>query len=389
MLCFTWYIYIHDFKIYSEPLRCLKINFTMAEPKGNPFLRKICSGYVGVPVCLLGLIGNVISFIAWKRINKKRSDSSQSAGVLMMALACVDSGLLVFFLLTESIPQLWPDVMHAAHFVAFHCYVGFPLFFFFIVASIWMVICVTYNRFIAVIFPYRALQLNSLKTTSGLIVLTLFFSFAINFPHFFNFRPSFNGTKIEKTKYGSSEVAERYDFWAHCMVLVLVPWVTIFALNSAIIYKLLRKKNIGQVRKGEGKKERQTTIILLVITISFLVFLVWQCLTQCFWMLHYGLNDKDTWFNVDSAYGPARLGVVINSAINFVLYCLSGGFFRKELKKMFCHSTYVKFNNTSTTRSSVISQRYSITKDSHISQRSDMPSVNYGATSPSESNKSV
>ena len=34
----------------------------------------------------------------------------------------------------------------------------------------------------------------------------------------------------------------------------------------------------------------------------------------------------------------AKLGVVINSAINFLLYCISGRRFRKELSTIICDS---------------------------------------------------
>ena len=53
-------------------------------------------------------------------------------------------------------------------------------------------------------------------------------------------------------------------------------------------------------------------------------------------MLKYGQNSKSgsVWFYVDSAYAFARLGVVVNSSINFVFYCLTGSMFRKEMFNM-------------------------------------------------------
>ena len=304
---------------------------------GNERLHKIASIYVAIPMCIFGLIGNIISIFVWKKINKKRSESGKSAGIYLIALAICDSGLLLFFLMTESFLQIDPTLNKNLRYIQFHSYVGFPFYFFFIVSSIWMVICVTMNRFIAVVYPHKAQDWNSLRVTYIIITATLLFSFCINIPHFFNLYPKYkDGIYSEaSTKYGASMTAFYYDFWTHCMALVLIPWVTIFCLNIAIIRKLKYREKLQSNIKGESKRERQTTVILLVISVSFLVFLIWQCITQCFWMLKDGQNSKSgsVWFYVDSAYAFARLGVVINSSINFVLYCLTGSMFRKEMFK--------------------------------------------------------
>ena len=50
-------------------------------PAGNERLHKIASIYVAIPICVFGLIGNIISIFVWKKINKKRSESGKSAGV--------------------------------------------------------------------------------------------------------------------------------------------------------------------------------------------------------------------------------------------------------------------------------------------------------------------
>ena len=81
------------------------------------------------------------------------------------------------------------------------------------------------------------------------------------------------------------------------------------------------------------------TRMLLVVTFAFLLFLAWQCVTQCFWMLGHGKkgdNDKTkTWNMVDASFAFAKLGVVFNSSINCWLYCFTSTMFRKEMHNMF------------------------------------------------------
>lgn len=327
-------------------------------PPGNHYLRLVFSVYVGLAVCGFGLIGNLISVLVWRRLNRKRSESGKTAGVFLIALAAVDSGLLIFFVLVESVQQLDPKINQNYYYVWFYCYIGYPMYFFFIVASIWMVISITYNRFVAVVLPHKTASLNTLKKSYIIIVGTLLFSFLINAPHFLNVRPvKKNGTntwKAAKTSYGKSRGSDKYDFWGHCMLLVLIPWVSIFILNFVIICKLnAGKKLLKDSVKRKMSKERQTTIILLSVTFSFLMFLIWQCITQCFYMMHFRRQDKKAWWDIDSAYAPARLGVILNSSINFLLYCCTGSMFRKEMFRMLAEwfhcNNYLVLLDTSTT----------------------------------------
>lgn len=56
--------------------------------------------------------------------------------------------------------------------------------------------------------------------------------------------------KIVPTEFGASEDSINYEFWAHCIVLVLAPWFTILSLNVAIIHKLRRQKQKFSNGKG-------------------------------------------------------------------------------------------------------------------------------------------
>ena len=349
---------------------------------GNPELHTIFSAYVGIAICIIGLIGNTISVIVWTRINKRRRDSGKSAGIFLIALAFSDSGLLISFMSTESFTSISTSVKTTFSYIWFYCYIGFPLYFFFIVLSIWMVISITYNRFIAVVFPHKTASLNTIPKSYLIIILTVLFSFAINMPHFFNFHPvedqhAPGKWKSGKTDYGNTYGAAMYDFWGHCMLLVLIPWILISVLNLVIIRKLYVNRPAS---KGKRSKEHQTTIILLTISIMFLFFLIWQCITQCFYMLHFKSGNSEVWFDISSAYAPARLGVILNSSINFLLYCLSGQMFRKEMYKMFAElcgcNNYLVLLESSSTMSKTLSRTVSISPsvmDKNPEERSSQP----------------
>ena len=115
----------------------------------------------------------------------------------------------------------------------------------------------------------------------------------------------------------------------------------------------------------QQKQEKQMTRMLLLVTFSFLILLAWQCISQCFFMLGVGKSDPTTnqWNIVNTSFAVAKLGVIINSSINWIFYCLSGTMFRKEMIKMFkrmsgttVSSTTMSSYKTTKTHESVVLQ---------------------------------
>ena len=85
------------------------------------------------------------------------------------------------------------------------------------------------------------------------------------------------------------------------------------------------------------RQEQQMTRALLFITFTFLVLLLWQCVTQCFWMLGYGKKHRNlsVWNTVDRSFAVAKLGVVLNSSTNWIFYCFTCSMFRKMTRNLF------------------------------------------------------
>ena len=46
------------------------------------------------------------------------------------------------------------------------------------------------------------------------------------------------GPSFEKTEYQKSEGGMFYEFWVHCIILILIPWVSVLAMNLQIIQKV-------------------------------------------------------------------------------------------------------------------------------------------------------
>lgn len=290
----------------------------------------------GTIFVVVGLVGNSFSISIWGR-KKMRS----STGTYLIAQAVADSGLLAFFFVTDSLVMICPSIKSLYAFGVFYSYIGYPIFFLFVILSIWITVGVTVDRYIQVCWISQSKAMcNYKKALTGIGIISLL-CFIINTPHFNTYYPVHpNDRKSSEsayayTEFGKGKGSQNYEFWVHCMILVLVPWVTIFTLNMLIIRKLqVNRQKLEKHRETTKTKshnrENQITRILLTVTFTFLVLIALQCITQCFFML----KPKTVNFElVDEAFAVAKLGIVINSSINFFLYCLTGRQFRKEFAK--------------------------------------------------------
>lgn len=298
----------------------------------------VTSAIVGTIFVIVGITGNILSISVWRR-PKMRS----STGTYLIGQAIADMGLLFFFFITESIPKMAPEVLTTHSYGVFFSYIGFPIFFLFVICSIWFTVGVTVDRYIQVCWISKSRDMcNTKRALIGLGIIT-FLCFIINTPHFASYEPvpsserNASDAGFRPTEYGAGTGSKNYEFWVHCMFLVLAPWATIFVLNMLIIQRVTKINRHMNDKRGESGKEKakksetQMTRLLLTVTFTFLVLIAFQCITQCFFM-----QDKGDHRIVQEAFSIAKLGIVINSSINFFLYCLSAKRFRKELSAIVC-----------------------------------------------------
>ncbi|XP_057295293.1 FMRFamide receptor-like [Hydractinia symbiolongicarpus] len=309
-------------------------------------LHWLCSVPFGITLVAIGLIGNIICFFVWNRILKWRLRGNHSTAIYFIALSVCDSAVLLFFLLTDTIKSNHPEIAKTYSYAVFYSWFGFPLFTIFLVTSVWLVVGVTLNRYLMMILPLKIHCFYSKRRTYWGIFAISMFSFLINIPHFFTYHPKeTNGTyMLAFTDYGESQGSINYEFWVHCMLLVLLPFFSIAFLNISLVYLVLKRlkkmKNSAEskILNANETRERRMTLTLLSITFTFLVLLAWQCVAQCFWMLSLRKADKNSsrWNQIDSSFAFAKISIIINCAINWILYCLTGTMFRKELMRLIC-----------------------------------------------------
>ena len=213
-------------------------------------LQWIFSVPVASSIILFGITGNVLAIIVWKRLlHILRARGNKSTAKTLITLSIFNIGVLVLFILNETIKIAYPSVVKSYYYAAFYAWVGYPGYYTFSVAVMGMIVVITLNRLILIVSPEKGKYWCTERRTNIVIIIVLILALATNIPHLFNYTAT-DGTGLERTNYGKSNAATKYHFWVYCVILVLGAWLIIACSNIVIIQKVSR--HVKRFRASSG-----------------------------------------------------------------------------------------------------------------------------------------
>ncbi|XP_041374784.1 thyrotropin-releasing hormone receptor-like [Gigantopelta aegis] len=292
-----------------------------------------------LPVLLfIGIPGNAITFVVLVFSSFRKSTTSMYLAVISVLDTLI---LLVsaFWYANREVSQL--DLINDVT-----CKLVFVVFYFSIHYNVLLVVAVTVERFIVVVFPLKAQLWISMRRTVVVIVCCGVFSFGLNLCHVF-----IRTAKVSRTtgKYfcgrtrepATKLFLEKAFPWIDSLLYCILPMMSLFALNTIMIHHM--KKHISRCLSLRNSKtnenqsnQRQMTVMLLLVSFSFLL------LTGPMGIVL--IVERYVWIPrtlKQTAVSRLLHSVIdnmmyMNHAINFMFYCFTGRKFRNELKRMCC-----------------------------------------------------
>ncbi|CAH1799914.1 unnamed protein product [Owenia fusiformis] len=308
----------------------------------NDFDLIIYTILIGI-ISVIGLTGNTLSIIV---LEKERNKSTTS--LLLQSLAVSDNSLLILSLLAFTIPQAylytgnvetWKRIMYILE-----RYIA-PLLQMPHIASVGLTVVVTINRYIALCRPLTSMRWETHFRVRLQITAVVLFSILYNVPRFFDFYvigyESNNKTMPLILGYDKTyNIA--YRTISYILVMYTVPLLTLAILNTKLIIELKKaaKERVRistcsrSMRRNEqvAGHQHDVTLILIVVVIVFIV-----CQTPCFvnqflWLF----RDPPRCGEVHYYYTrTSDMLAILNSSVNFFVYCLFGKKFRQTLANTF------------------------------------------------------
>ena len=311
--------------------------------------RFIMSVGVTGSLCIFGIVGNILTLMVFSKYNKSSSDlkNKSSAPLLLSGLAISDMILLLTLLVVKPVPSFvsFTHILSGLDFVSFFAFLfvyGWACVNLAQSINSWIIVVVTVHRFIAIIFPHKAaIHCTYKKAKLHLIVVTLAVC-AYEFASFFDRKVVKFVDSNNKTYYIPVHADHSFNYWyqivykttSYYLIMYIIPWI-LLAVMTVFLVRAVRQagKFRSQMATNQADNTEDVTKSLIAIVVMSLICRPWEPIRR---LMEATLGRQPGCGHYYFYYEefPA-LTTVINSSVNFILYCLFTKRFPETLKEMF------------------------------------------------------
>lgn len=303
-------------------------------------------GIVANVIVFFGLVGNTLSIVV---LRNKRMKSPTS--VYLIALAIYDCIVLLSMSLFLALPTIYPETGYLKGYNAAYPYMhpfAYPMALIAQTGTIYTTLGFTIERFIAVCKPLHAANMCTITRAKKVTILILICSVIYNIPRMVEYKIEMmvNVTDnvtypyIEPTTLGKNQTFRRvYFIYLTLFIMFLIPFILLSVLNYRLIRAVkqskMTRREFSSATSTSSSKENNLTVMLISV---IAVFMVCQ-LPSIADNILYAIVDESVLL-CSTLYIKfttiSNLMVVVNSAINFILYCLFGKKFRQVCFRTLC-----------------------------------------------------
>ncbi len=307
----------------------------------------VCSMYVIPAICIFGVVCNILNVIVLTR-----KHMTESPYTYLMGLALADLGLLVLAFVGTALSTRLGDGVY--FWKVYDGFIFYPFANVFANSSVWVTVLLTVERFISVQFPLRAKDLCTRSIARRSIVCIILIAIFINIPRFFcqNIieKPAGSGKFVLQSS--DFEMSQFYQVvtWLYIIVIHLIPLIIISSLNCCLIcalYKAQRHRHILQepflkstLVLQNSREQRRLTVTCIAIIILFLICIIPSAFSnRPVAMLLFSRGRSLLQFTNSLFYrvlkAVTNMLVVMNSSLNFIMYCVFNHKFVITLRYLF------------------------------------------------------
>lgn len=256
---------------------------------------------------------NILTAVALSRLATRTKKSSYwyllaltTSDILTQVFIIFVGFILQTAILARAVPRAFVHIVNVLEFTANH-------------ASIWVTVLLTVDRYVALCHPLRYRTVSYPRRTRRIIAAVFAVALATGIPFYW---------WLDAWRDADPPTAlDRVLKWVHCVTIYFLPCSIFLAANSVIIHKLKQRGRSGGRRPHRGK----TTALLLAVTAVFIV--LWAPRTAVMMCHLYVASVKRDW-RVHLALDVANMAAMLNTTLNFFLYCFVSDTFRRAVSEV-------------------------------------------------------
>ncbi len=301
-------------------------------------------------LCLLGYFGNIMTILVLHKDNRRTSNST-----LLQALAVLDCMFLtyvVLYVVLRSIHSYTGVLQGYADINAYIVAIVLPFGWTSQTATIWLVMLLAIDRFLIVSYPLKAKIFGRPKTARYSIIIMTIFAVLFNSPrwvhyYFVAFKTGIRSNvtfvshmSFELEGWNEEIYSKIYHIGLTIVFLFIIPLLVLIILNNKLIINIRKATKSRQAMtqgSSEGKSSSSTNVTrMMVIIISIFIL----CELPDFIASVIAVAKFEVDPVIYAYYAPVKeMLLVLNSSINFYLYCIFYKQFRQTLRVMLGYSS--------------------------------------------------
>ncbi|XP_045211431.2 FMRFamide receptor-like [Mercenaria mercenaria] len=313
-----------------------KVNLTYGDDSiqddGIDHLLQLMFIFWGVIMPIIGVIGvfgNILTGIVLFR-----REMRSTTVYFLRTLLITDTGIIVGAIMGVSVISitqldskelLFTDVIYPHIFTPIN---------YFVMAlqtlNVWTTVAVTVERYIAICFPFKSIEICNRRNAYIMIGITTLLSVVYNIPRCFATGLTTCGDRcymVITTDFGKTNFYTTvYSEWLYTILIYVIPLLMLGVLNTLLITELMRMRKRRSVTNSKENTEFNLSIVLVIIVVVFIICQTPGLVAQ-FHFLDAEVLMK--WTCVSNTL------FVLNSSVNFAIYTAVGKKFRTLLLKTF------------------------------------------------------
>lgn len=255
---------------------------------------------------------------------------------------------------------------------------AYPFAILFQIATVWINVGMSIDRFVAIHFPLRSLKYCTISNAKRIMKFIFLFAVLSSLPRFFEYHTIVDNIKLnshdnetidmiffEHTKVGRSQAYKIIVyFWMYLLFQSVVPLILLALINFSLVYSVktsgkfvnrfnsnystrltqIKSKRMLKIIYNKEKTRKETTIMLISVVILFICLHTPSVICN---FMHSLNHDKASSVKIITLCYVGNFLIITNSSTNFFTYCLFNRRFRQELTicvlKLCCKSWYLRY----------------------------------------------